>query len=327
MKTIHAVRNLHKSYVLPVVPLVFSVVMAATAAPPSAADPAPQWSRTGVRHLIGLPGVKHNTVGKLWVASNGIAFESGGSTARLESSRIVSVSLGDERILKGGTLARWIRAGIPAAGGLGIALSGASQAFSGIPFAFGFAASAISQGSADLVTVEFLDAQGGYHAAVFTLPRHAADGVERVAPPTNPPADPACPPAGGPPALSVAPVASEVDELPAEYRALLYERLFDRLQRSQPQRQFTRSAACNAWKLTITVESFHKGDAVKRALLGPVGMLVAATRLTYRVTVTDGQGASQFDEQGSAAARGDRESLDVTAAIAKSVGRKLKSLP
>ena len=45
------------------------------------ADMAPQWSLSGVRHLIGLPGVKQRVAGKLWAAAGGIGFESEGATA------------------------------------------------------------------------------------------------------------------------------------------------------------------------------------------------------------------------------------------------------
>ena len=218
-------------------------------------------------------------------------------------------------------------------------LAGISQAFSLIPSAVGLAASVVSQGSTDILTIEFLDPPDGYHGAVFTMPRHAAAGLGKNLLLANAAAnaDPAqdnCPSVSShPTSISVLPLLVGGDsDLPAEYRALVYERLFDRMRAAQSQLQVYRSghsnghAGCDEWKLTITVGAFRKGDAVKRALIGPVGLFVGITSLSYRVAVSDSRGATLLDEQMRAVVRGDVESLDLSGKIAKAIESKVRTL-
>jgi len=75
----------------------------------------------------------------------------------------------------------------------------------------------------------------------------------------------------------------------------------------------------------MTVDAFHKGDAVTRALIGPVGLFVGATKVQYYVSVTDGHGAAVMDEEMKATVRGESESLSLGDRVAKAVGRKLQA--
>jgi len=315
------------------------VILSAGAEPPIAwaTSPVPSpWSLSGVHHLIGLPGVKQRAVGTLWASPQGIRFESGGAAVSLEAASILQVSVGDERALKGGAFGRFIRTGIPATGGLAIGFSGVNQLFSVIPAAVGLAASLATQASEDIVTIEFLS-RDGYHGAVFTMPRHAAEGIEEHIHSNAPPAkndsrQGDCPAAGGQPtALSLLPVKNDGTALPAEYRVLIYEHLFNRLSRTQPTLPVYRAGnlndhACGGWQLALTAESSRKGDAVKRAFAGPFGLFVATTRLNYRVLVTDSRGASILDERTKAVMRGDSESLDLSKTIAQALNRQIGKL-
>ena len=194
-----------------------------------------QWSVRGARHLIGLPEVKPSAVGQLWVTKEGVRFESESGEAFVESARILKVSIGDERLLKGGALGRFLRSGIPAGGGLGLTFAGIGHVFTLIPPTVGLAASLVTQGSADIVTVEFLDRDDGYHGAVFTMPRHAAEELPSDILSAKGPArvdsrEESC---GGisahPTSLTVLPIEAEGSEVPAEYRVLVYERLLEGL--------------------------------------------------------------------------------------------------
>jgi hypothetical protein len=305
-----------------------------------AADNVTEWSRSGVRHLIGLPGIQQKTDGRLWVTPQRIGFESAGGSVTIESTQIRNLSVGTERFLKGGAPGRLLRTGVPVGGGLAIGLSGLSQVFSVIPAAVGLAASLASQGSEDIVTVEYVDPRDGYHAAVFTMPRHAADGISERFASSHSPLDPAqsrenCPASGSQQtALSLLPVINNGVDLPAEYRALIYEHLLLRLQTTRGRLRAFRSGApdgssgCNGWQVSIQVRSFQRGNSVKRALLGPVGLFAGVTSLQCRLVVTDSRGKSLLEEEVSAGMRGDSESLDLGATIAKSIERRiLKFLP
>jgi hypothetical protein len=297
-------------------------VLAGSPAPEGAQTP---WSLSGVRHLSGLPGFRQRVAGTLRVGRSGVTFESEGAVFSTESERILKVSVGDERFLKGGVAGRIARVDIPVAGGIGMALGGVSQAFAGIPFAFGFAASLATQSREDIVTVEFLDPRDGYHGAVFTMPRHAADALlERAAGAAALPQTASCASTSSN-SLSLLPIAG--DDVPAEYRVLLYERLFQRMSAMERPVYRFGNPDCVGWKVKLTIEGFRKGDAVKRGMAGPVGFFLATTSLTYRLSVLDNRGVSVLDDEGKAAIRGGRESLDLGEAVARQVSRKIGRLP
>jgi len=298
-----------------------------------------QWRVSGVRHLIGLPEVKPNAVGNLWITKKGIRFESESGEAFVESGRILRVSTGEEQLVKGGVFGRFLRNGVPAGGGLGLALAGIVHAFTVIPPAVGLAASAVMQGSEDIVTVEFLDPRDGYHGAVFTMPRHATEEIpqEVLAARSTGTVDSRVESCNGmsaqPTSLTLLPIETEGSEVPAEYRVLVYERLLERLRTAQSRWQVHRAGtgerrnACGGLTLTMTMKDFRKGNASERALLGPVGLFVGTTGLSYRMVLRDSGGASILEEQSRAVVRGDRESLDLSQAIAKTIQKKVGKLP
>ncbi len=287
-----------------------------------------------VRHIGGLPGVKPRAVGELKVTDKGIEFEEAGTTTFIDRARIVKVSTDSERSLKGGVLGVFVRSGIPLAGGLGIGLSGLSQSFGAVPLGFGILAAALMQGHSDVLTVEYVDAQDGYHGAVFTLAWHTAEKIaEQVA---------ASPVQGGTysgnetcPAqhsLTMLRVSSEGVEVPDDYRVLTYEHVFDALQRKASGWQVRRfghsseGASCDEWKLALTVKSFHAGNAAERALTGPLGQFLGSTSLSCRVVLSNQHGDRLLDEKVKAVIRGDRESLDLGGEISKLISRKIRKV-
>lgn len=291
-----------------------------------------------VRHIGGLPGVRPRAMGKLIRTDQGITFEERGASTFVYAAQIVKVSIDDERNLKGGFFGEFLRTGIPFAGGLGIGMSGLSESFGSVPFAFGLLATAFMQSHSHVLTVEYFDPHDGYHGAVFIMSRHAAEDIQRqftsgVVPPKVEQPKNGCPAIiTDPHSIVMLPVSSQVAEIPGEYRVLTYEHVFETLQRKVSGWHVRRLgdtndlAVCGEWKLTITVNAFHKGNAVERALIGPIGQFVGVTNLSCRIVLNNSRGDSLLDEDVKAAIRGDRESLDLGDVVSKAIARKIRKV-
>ncbi len=183
--------------------------------------------------------------------------------------------------------------------------------------------------------MSYFDRRDGYHGAVFMMPWHAAKEIkdEMKEQPTAHPAKSACAATTTYPRLmTLLPVASEGLEVPSEYRALTYEHVFSALQRKASGWQVRRLgdanhvAGCGEWKLALTVETFRKGNAAERALMGPLGQFVGTTSLSCRVVLSNAHGESLLDEKVKAVIRGDRESLDLGDEISKLISRKIRKV-
>ncbi len=99
--------------------------------------------------LIGWPGVAPDTEGDLSFGTKSLSFTNERSSGEISKSRIIAVSSGDEQIETGGTTGRIARVVIPYGGGLALG--------------------AVTHKKVGLLTIEFLDASGEYHGAVFQL--------------------------------------------------------------------------------------------------------------------------------------------------------------
>jgi hypothetical protein len=131
--------------------------------------------------------------------------------------------------------------------------------------------------------------------------------------------------------MKVFPIAGSGVELPTEYKVALYAQLFRRLSKDMDfdgiyrDGDTSNAASCPEYNLRLTVDTFRKGNAVLRASAGPVGNVLGATKLRFRVVLTDYERKSLLDENFKAKAKGDRESLDVAVKMAKNVTKKLKA--
>ncbi len=337
-------------------PFIRTVLLAAVAVSPAVLaaetgnEPVPAQTQNavpgyfpGVHHLTGIPDTKPGS-GKLWISTQGIGFETGGNTKWIHADWILKTSLGDERYLPGGEFARYLRTGFAGSDNPLVEAAAASGFFAVIPFGALLEVTALNRLEEDILTVEFLDPKDGYHTAVFTLPgRHDHKALSRLLPPANPELEDEfrltqsaaanCEAGSAKPAsITLQPLQNEGSELPAEYRALIYERVFRKLRKSEPNLEVLRkgsshpSSNCNGWNLNIAAGSFHKGDAVGRALLGPAGLFVGTTSLQYQLQITNNHGDSILDAPARTVVRGDRESLDLTKSLAASVNRKVKKL-
>jgi hypothetical protein len=230
----------------------------------------------------------------------------------VETNDVIAVSTGDERLEKGGTSGKVARKAIPYGGG---AVLGA-----------------VSQKSVDLLTVEYRDVHEGYHAPVFMLPtKQAAEIRQKILAETTPlpMVQPVvCRDAGGTPnSVLLAPVDVSEMELPAEYRALFYERLMADLQSTRPSDSWFRAgdtsagSGCTALTLRITLVGFRKGNQALRASTGPLGNFVGTTKISFAAELEDRSGKVIWSANLKQSNRGDSDSMNVTHDIAKSISK------
>ena len=274
------------------------------------------WQSSGVQHAYGLPDMKKNEKGELMLNAVGLTFAAKSNRTSIPRGSILAVSAGSQRVELWGVKGRLLRMAIPDGGGL--------------------AAAGVMHHRVDMLTVEFADNRGGYHGAVFYLAANEADralqtfakmpAAEREA------TDNGC---GGNPVepgsvLVSAPAWDQV-EVPAAYRALVYEHLVDRLQRTQGVGHVYREgevnvrSACPQYTVHISIAGFTPGSQVKRAVMGPVGMFAGTTQMTFDVTFADVPGRGVVHEQVKATVRGESESTTVADGVAKNLAKRFSS--
>jgi hypothetical protein len=270
------------------------------------------WQSTSVQHAYGLPDTKKNEKGTLTVNSNGLTFTTKSSSSSVQHSSIVAVSAGNQRVELWGMKGRLLRMAIPDGGGI--------------------AAAGVMHHRVDMLTVEFNDSRGGYHGAVFYLPANEAErALQSFAemPPIHREAvNTGCQGRSVKPGsvLVSAPAWNQV-EVPAAYRALVYEHLIDRLQHAQGIGHVYRDgesnaeAGCPQYNLHISIAGFNPGSQVKRAVMGPVGMFVGTTQMTFDATFTDASGRWNTHEHVKATVRGESESTNVADSVAKTIAK------
>jgi hypothetical protein len=188
-------------------------------------------------------------------------------------NRIEAVSLGDERYEPGGIIGAIARKAIPYEGGEALEV--------------------IQGKTVDILTVEYRDADDGYHGAVFVLPKkQAADIQRRLAASIRPLPKPivaSCEAERTPNSVLVEPIKFTGVKLPAEYRVLLYERLMEELRQAPSSYVYFRAgnvsagSECTAMILSVDVNAFKKGNAELRGCL----LFIGITSIGYTVKLTD----------------------------------------
>lgn len=282
--------------------------------PPPARPALPDWPKHTARHLIGLPDVGENVEGVLVINAEGVTFTSLHAAAQIAAHDVISLSVGDERMMKGGRKGQFARK---------------------LPYGAGEVVGLATIGKVDLITVEFIDTRGAYHGAVFSVPRDSTTTLRNTTfqpRPSLPPQTTSCSAAGAVRNIIVAVDRDQDGKLPMEYTVLLYEHLIARLRDGPSAMRVERVSGqqavrgCDTLVVTVRLESFRKGNASQRAMTGPVGMFVGVTSLKCHVTATDATGVNVFDEGISSSRRGDSESLAAADSIAKSLTKKLTKL-
>jgi hypothetical protein len=311
--------NTSRYRVIPCVIAFFSLPMMIS--PLRAQQPEPSalaaaWHSDQATQLIGMPEVKANIRGSLSISPDSLIFTTPNDHAFIDRVEILAVTIGDVQVESGGTAGKITRAIIPFGGGAAVAT--------------------LTHKQFSLLTVEFRDNADAFHGAVFLLPKDEAvqaqqqlgslairAQVERPLPSCKTGASVHLN------TLKVASIATAGESIPAEYRVLLYEQLVQRLRSgtifAAVYRDGDDSAAaeCPGYNLTLTLDTFKKGNAALRASTGPVGFFVGATSLKFHALVQDAKGGTLLDKDFTVSKRGDSDSLDVTDKIARELTKEL----
>jgi hypothetical protein len=103
-----------------------------------------------VSHVLGFEAVSHNAKGKLSIQNNALQFQNGDATpTQVNIASIQDLVLGEQD---------------KEVGGMPMALGKAA-----VPYAGGRVISLFAHKKYDIFTVEYLDANGGFHGAIFQL--------------------------------------------------------------------------------------------------------------------------------------------------------------
>lgn len=280
------------------------------------------WTASKVQHVYGLPDSKPKTDGVLTVDSDGLTFTSKASRYTVLWPSIIAVNDGRESVELFGTTGTIVRMMIPDGGGL--------------------AAASVMHHKVYYLTVEFHDRRGAYHAVVFSLPgsdaaRVVKNYVEAVpAARDDPPAEtlpeqaaaPSCPVSehSVPGVLVAEPDWSRAD-VPAAYRALVYEHIIDRMQHVKGVEHVYRtgmreaSGTCPRYIVTLSLVSFRPGSQVKRATMGPIGFFVGTTEMAFSARIADASGDLNATEQFRVTMRGESHSMNVADGVARKVAK------
>jgi len=262
-----------------------------------------------VTQIAGLSGATANLKGDLSLSQNELRFTSAGFHVEIPVSHIEAISIGDERVETGGGAGLILRLAAPPLG-------------------------AVTQKSIDLLTIEYRDETGGYHGTVLAASEQAAERLEGQLSSRITPADEALTPpcrndAANPMAVVLEPIAVSDRQLPAEYRALLYERLVAKIRKDAPSISLVRAGdhssgpGCAGMTLKLTVTSFKKGNRAVRSSTGPIGFLTANTSLSVHIDLKDNSEHTLLSTGAGSSNRIDRESLDTTSMIASKVSKRV----
>jgi hypothetical protein len=124
----------------------------------------------------------------------------------------------------------------------------------------------------------------------------------------------------------------EHTDVPAAYRVLVYEHVIDRLRLTQGAGRVYRDGEndghklCPQYTIHISVAAFKTGSQVKRAILGPAGMFVGTTQMTFDTALNDASGSVDLHKQVKGTTRGESESTNVADSVAKSVAKQYASV-
>lgn len=265
--------------------------------------------------MTGLIEPQFNSKGKLTLTPAALIFSTGNVKSEIRRDRIIAVSVGDERVEKGGMPARVGRDLIPFGGGLGVA--------------------AVANKSVDLLTIEFRDERAAYHGAVFILPATQASPIKQQldatikVPPVADPA-PCTDRTTHPNTLLIEPIGSNGVVLPAEYRILFYERLTEELEKLREDDWLYRfgdidaGAGCTALTLSFSVNDFKRGNEALRASTGFVGYFLGATSAKFHIKLTDRSGKILEEKDLKQKKGGEVESLDLAREVAGQVSDHVK---
>jgi len=292
--------------------------------PPSAAI----WQSAKAEHVYGFPELKPHNKGTLSFSLDSVTFSGKTGTTSIDRKDVTAVSSGNQKVEIWGMKGRILRAAMPNGSGVAGAM--------------------FMKHRVDMLTVEYRDRHGAIHGAVFFLPAHQADqalqSFTQMPVPLRPEAVPDFPNRAelttapncqdSVEARSVLVVAPswEHTEVPAAYRALVYEHVVDRLRLTQGAGRVYRDGEdsgqklCPQYTIHISIVVFKPGSQVKRAVLGPVGFFVGTTQMTFDTTLTDTSGSVNLHTQVKGKTRGETENTNVADGVAKKIAKQYASV-
>lgn len=285
-----------------------------TTAAAQTASASANLSARSVVHVAGLPDAKEKDKGTLTLTATELRFQGAKTESVLPRTQLRAVSLGKERVELWGVKGRLLRMAIPNGGGI--------------------AAAAVMHHSVHMLTVEFRDVRGGSHAAVFDL--HDADAERFFKTLSAVPVEEHAAAATGCPdgliavrSILLAAPSWEQTEVPAAYKALVYERVYDRLSRVKGVEHVYREGearqGCAETTMHLAVHGYKPGNQVERASLGPVGMFVGTTKMAVDASWTNAAGQLLGRESIQASVRGESESTAIATMVAKKLAKKYAS--
>jgi len=272
-----------------------------------------QWTAANVEHIYGLPEIKQHKRGSLTLSADNLTFTGKSGSTAIPRSSITAVSAGNERVELWGITGRILRMAIPDNGGLAIA--------------------AFAHHRIDMLTVEFNDARGGAHSAVFFLgANQAAHAIEAFAiePRSSLASLKSGCQSGATETGSMLITSPNWDgvQVPAVYQGLVYEHLVERFRKAKSLKQVYRDGEripegmCPQYTVHLSVTGFKEGSSVKRAMLGPVGMFVGTTQMIFDAELSDRSGSINIKEELKSTIRGENESTSVADQVAKKLEKK-----
>lgn len=274
---------------------------------------SPIWAASDVEYIAGLPEVKAHKKGTLTLTPEELTFVGKAGRFALPKEQITAVSVGNQRVEMWGMTGRLLRMAIPDNGGLAVA--------------------AVAHHRIDMLTLDYNDQQGGAHSAIFFMGAgRAAQAIEKFALAARSRQETSATPCHdaefAPGSMFVASPVWQNPQVPAAYRALVYEHLIERFGKAKNIKKVYRDGeklpegSCAQYTVRLSVTAFKEGSSVKRAMFGPVGMFVGTTQLVFTAQVEDRQGAISINEQMKTTIRGESESTNVADHAAKTLVKK-----
>lgn len=278
-----------------------------------AAPARSKWSAANAEHIYGLPEIKAHKKGMLALTADDLTFTGKVGTTSIARNKITAVSAGNQRVEMWGMTGRIMRMVIPDHGGLAVA--------------------AVAHHRIDMLTVEFTDAKGGTHSAVFFLGANkAAQALESfaLAPKVaHAAAVVGCDDASTEPgSLLIATPDWEGAQVPVVYQGLVYEHLAERFRKAKNVTKVYRegeslpAGLCPQYVVHLSITGFKEGSSVKRSMLGPIGMFVGTTQMVFDAELSDRNGKIAIKEQVKTTIRGENESTNVADHVAKTLVKK-----
>ena len=203
-----------------------------------------------------------------------------------------------------------------------------------IPDGGGLAAGALLHHRVGMLTVDFLDPRGGKHGAVFNMTPAQADAAlamfRKTPVASHPPAESILcgNKAIDPASVLVLTPHWEAADVPAAYRALVFEHVVTRLKAVKSVNHVYRDGetipdnVCPAYTIQISVKTFNPGNQIERASLGPIGMFVGTTHIAFDFNLTDASGRLNQNEEIKTSMRMQSESTAVADMFAKSLAKR-----